>query len=291
MQQKQLSLPWWVTWIAKIPLEFGDIFCLPCEPIAWIWHEGNDAIRCHPTAIIDVHLPEIHDISLVRQNFYIITIALTELALMNMLLWATKSWAPARMPASLMFRYWRWRGSTPLALPHYDTCDVSVITNLPYMVVSHDSGQWHIALSQLPVFMLVNSFPRKELLHGGLADCLHSQSLGRPFRCHVCITSSFQCGVKAMEQASWKIEVLFTVQCPWVTRIIFLSVRKEGACWAGRVDRWTFMVPQSVTWFLFDVASPETQGHGELAPTFVVVRKIWFLRSHRHLERKEPEVH
>ena len=38
---------------------------------------------------------------------------------------------------------------TPLALPHYDTRDVSVIADLPYMVVSHDSGQWHIALSQL----------------------------------------------------------------------------------------------------------------------------------------------
>ena len=29
--------------------------------------------------------------------------------------------------------------ATPLALPHYDTCDVSVIADL--------SGQWHIALS------------------------------------------------------------------------------------------------------------------------------------------------
>ena len=38
---------------------------------------------------------------------------------------------------------------TPLALPHYDTRDVAVIADLPYMVVSHDSGQWRIALSQL----------------------------------------------------------------------------------------------------------------------------------------------
>ena len=27
--------------------------------------------------------------------------------------------------------------------------DVSAITDLPYMVLSHDLGQWHIALSQL----------------------------------------------------------------------------------------------------------------------------------------------
>ena len=36
-----------------------------------------------------------------------------------------------------------------LALPHYDTRDVSAITDLPYMVVSHDLGQCVIALSQL----------------------------------------------------------------------------------------------------------------------------------------------
>ena len=39
-------------------------------------------------------------------------------------------------------------GSLPLALPHYDTCDALVITDLPYMVVSHDLGQWHITLSR-----------------------------------------------------------------------------------------------------------------------------------------------
>ena len=39
--------------------------------------------------------------------------------------------------------------TTPLALPHYDTRDASVIADLPYMVVSQDPGQWHIALSQL----------------------------------------------------------------------------------------------------------------------------------------------
>ena len=31
--------------------------------------------------------------------------------------------------------------SSDLALPHYDTRDVMAITDLPYMVVSHDLGQ------------------------------------------------------------------------------------------------------------------------------------------------------
>ena len=42
--------------------------------------------------------------------------------------------------------------------------------------------------------------------------------------------------------------------------------REEGDCRAARVERWTSTVPQSLTQFLFDVASPETQGSGELAP-------------------------
>ena len=37
----------------------------------------------------------------------------------------------------------------PLALPHYDTHDVLVVTGLPYMVVSHDLRQCAITLSQL----------------------------------------------------------------------------------------------------------------------------------------------
>ena len=36
---------------------------------------------------------------------------------------------------------------TPLALPHYDTHDVLVVTGLPYMVVSHDLRQCAITLS------------------------------------------------------------------------------------------------------------------------------------------------
>ena len=91
MQQKELSLPRRVICIAKMPLEFGNVFCLPCEPIAWIWHEGNDTIRCCPIAmiaVVDVHLP--NTINLVHQNISITTILLTELAEMNMLSRATK---------------------------------------------------------------------------------------------------------------------------------------------------------------------------------------------------------
>ena len=40
-----------------------------------------------------------------------------------------KTWSPTHLSA------------TPLALPHYDTHDVLVITGLPYMVVSHDLRQ------------------------------------------------------------------------------------------------------------------------------------------------------
>jgi len=72
-------------------LKFGDDFCAACEPIARIWHKGNDPIGCHPIAIIvDVHLLEIHAISLVHPNIYMITILLTVLAALNVLLLATK---------------------------------------------------------------------------------------------------------------------------------------------------------------------------------------------------------
>ena len=49
-----------------MPLEFGNDFCTPCEPIAGVQHEGNDPITC-PIAIVDVvyvHLPELNTISL-----------------------------------------------------------------------------------------------------------------------------------------------------------------------------------------------------------------------------------
>ena len=48
-----------------MPLEFGDDFCAACEPIARIWHKGNDPVGCHPIDIIvvDVDLQEMNDIS------------------------------------------------------------------------------------------------------------------------------------------------------------------------------------------------------------------------------------
>ena len=71
-------------------LKFGDDFCAPCETIARIWHQGNDPIGRRPIAIIvDVHLLKIHAISLVHRNTYMITL-LTVLALLNVLLLATK---------------------------------------------------------------------------------------------------------------------------------------------------------------------------------------------------------
>ena len=41
--------------------------------------------------------------------------------------------------------------TTPLALPHYDTYDVSVIADLPYMAVSHDLGQQQSAQEHVAV--------------------------------------------------------------------------------------------------------------------------------------------
>jgi hypothetical protein len=61
-------------------LEFGDDFCTTCEPIAWVWHKGNDPTGRRPIAIVDVvdvHLPEIHAISLIHRNIYTIIILLT----------------------------------------------------------------------------------------------------------------------------------------------------------------------------------------------------------------------
>ena len=68
--------------------QLGDDFCAACEPIARIWHEGNDPIERRPIAIVDVHLPEI--LNLVHQNIYVITILLTVLAALNVLLLAIK---------------------------------------------------------------------------------------------------------------------------------------------------------------------------------------------------------
>ena len=75
-----------------MPLEFGDDFCAACETIAGIWLEGKDDIRCHliaRIAVVDVHLPDIHAISLVHLNIYG-SILLTVLVVTNMLSRATK---------------------------------------------------------------------------------------------------------------------------------------------------------------------------------------------------------
>ena len=61
-------------------LEFGDDVCAACEPTAWIWHKGNGPNGRIQIDVVDVHLPEIHGISLVHQNIYVITNLLTALA-------------------------------------------------------------------------------------------------------------------------------------------------------------------------------------------------------------------
>ena len=44
-----------------MPLELGDGVCAACEPVARIWHKGNDPVGRHPIAItvVDVKLQEI----------------------------------------------------------------------------------------------------------------------------------------------------------------------------------------------------------------------------------------
>ena len=70
-------------------LEFGNDFCLPCEPIAWVWREGDDPIGRRPNAVVgavDVHLPKIRMISFVHWYIDRLTILLTVLTLLNVLL-------------------------------------------------------------------------------------------------------------------------------------------------------------------------------------------------------------
>ena len=76
-----------------MPLQFGNNFCPACEPIAWVWHEGDDPVGRRPIAVVnvvDVNLPHVHPISLVHWYIDTITILLTVLALLNVLLLATK---------------------------------------------------------------------------------------------------------------------------------------------------------------------------------------------------------
>ena len=76
-----------------MPVEFSNEFCAACEPIAWIWHKGDNPIGPRPIAIIvvvNVHLLEIHAISSIHLNIYIKTVPLTVLAVLNVLLLAKK---------------------------------------------------------------------------------------------------------------------------------------------------------------------------------------------------------
>ena len=50
-----------------MPPEFSNDFCTPCEPIAWIWHKGNNPIGRRPidvVDVVDVDLSDIHAVSL-----------------------------------------------------------------------------------------------------------------------------------------------------------------------------------------------------------------------------------
>ena len=61
-------------------LQFGNDFCSPCEPIAWVWREGDDPIERRPISVVDVvdlHPPHVHSISLVHSYIDTITILLT----------------------------------------------------------------------------------------------------------------------------------------------------------------------------------------------------------------------
>ena len=60
-----------------MPLEFGNDFCTSGEPIARIWHQGNDPIGRRPIAVVDMDLSEIHAISLLSTY---LTVSLTALA-------------------------------------------------------------------------------------------------------------------------------------------------------------------------------------------------------------------
>ena len=76
-----------------MPLEFGNHFGPACEPIAWVWREGDHPIERRPIAVVDVvdvHLPHVHSISLVHWYIDTITVLLTVLALLNVLWLATK---------------------------------------------------------------------------------------------------------------------------------------------------------------------------------------------------------
>ena len=58
-------------------LEFGNDFSTSGEPIARIWHKGNDPVGRRPIAVVDLDLPEIHTINLLSTY---LTVSLTVLA-------------------------------------------------------------------------------------------------------------------------------------------------------------------------------------------------------------------
>ena len=63
-----------------MPLKFGNDFCTPCEPVAWIGHKGNNPIGRRPIGVVDVvdiDLSEIHAVSLLSRY---LTVPLTLLA-------------------------------------------------------------------------------------------------------------------------------------------------------------------------------------------------------------------
>ena len=74
-------------------LEFGNKFRPACEPIAWVWGEGDDPVRRRLIAVVnvvDVNLPEIRTLSFAHWYIDKTTILLTVLALLNVLLLTTK---------------------------------------------------------------------------------------------------------------------------------------------------------------------------------------------------------
>ena len=56
-----------------MPLKIGNDFCTACEPIAGIWHKGNNPIGRRPIGVVDVvdvvdvDLSEIHAVSLLSK--------------------------------------------------------------------------------------------------------------------------------------------------------------------------------------------------------------------------------
>ena len=88
-----------------MPLELGNGFCTPSEPSARVGHKGNDPRRL---IAVNIDLQQIQRCRLAWQ-IALANIPLTvKLASMNVLLLASKWWAPAKKLAPLMLSYRRW---------------------------------------------------------------------------------------------------------------------------------------------------------------------------------------